>query len=186
MRLNIFTVIILLIIIGFIVTLVFIGCKKQDSDTDCIDGGVKKYNSGKDAPKSIVSTEIVSFNCEFSLITVILDEESELDGRFYSLSAVLENGNVRCKIQWYKRIGGSEEKEFTKDVSFMTNLQKIISSYNLAQYNGYISKVSGLPDMYGVSLNVKYTSGESIYTYNNQDCFIPIDALKSFVELFDS
>lgn len=67
----------------------------------------------------------------------------------------------------------------------MTSLQELVSKYNFAQYNGYISKVSGLPDMYGAKLDINYASGESIYAYNNQDCFIPFEAIEELIELFN-
>ena len=34
---------------------------------ECVDGGVRRYNSGEDAPKVINSTEITEFRCTFSL-----------------------------------------------------------------------------------------------------------------------
>ena len=67
----------------------------------------------------------------------------------------------------------------------MTNLQEIVSKYNFAQYNGYISKVSGLPDMYGAKIDIKYASGESIYAYDNQDWFIPFEAIEELVRIFE-
>lgn len=76
-----------------------------------------------------------------------------MSGRNYKLSAVLEDGAVKSKIKWRDRAGAGEEHNFTADTSFMTSLQELVSKYNFAQYNGYISKVSGLPDMYGAKLD---------------------------------
>ena len=161
------------------------GCGWSRRNTDDIDGGVKTYNSGADSPKVIESTEIVSFKCEFSLLAAVLEEESELNGRIYTLDAELDDGTVKCKIGFYGRESSSVPKEFTADASFMTSLQEIVSKYDFAQHNGYISKVSGLPHMYGAKLDIKYASGESIYAYDNQDCFLPFDAMKELVELFN-
>ena len=176
------------ILIGMILllTMEFSGYKLAVLETDDIDGGVKTYNSGEDSPKVIESTEIVSFECEFSLIAAVFEEESELSGRIYKLSAVLEDVTVKSKIKWRDRAGAGEEHDFTTDASFMTNLQEIVSKYNFVQYNGYISKVSGLPHMYGAKLDIKYASGESIYAHDNQDCFISLDAMNELVELFSS
>ena len=66
----------------------------------------------------------------------------------------------------------------------MMRLWKIVSKYDFAQHNGYVSKVSGLPHMYGAKLDIRYASGESIYAYDNQDCFIPLEAMRELVELF--
>ncbi len=167
-------------------TIGFSGCRLPVRETDDIDGGVKTYNSGENSPKVIESTEIISFEFEVSLYNIVLEEESELVGRNYKLNAVLEDGAVKSKIKWRDRAGDGEEHDFTTDASFMTNLQEIVSKYNFAQYNGYISKVSGLPDMYGAKIDINYESGESIYAYNNQDCFIPFEAIEELVEIFNS
>ena len=161
------------------------GCGMFRRNTDHIDGGVKTYNSGEDSPKVIESTEIISFDFEVSLYTIVLEEESELIGRNYKLSAVLEDGAVKSKIKWRDRAGGGEEHDFSADASFMTSLQEIVSKYNFAKYNGYVSKVSGLPDMYGAKIDINYASGENIYAYNNQDEFVPFEAIGELVELFE-
>ncbi len=175
---RIITSIILLMTIGFS------GCGLPARETDDIDGGVKTYNNGEDSPKVIESTEIVSFKCEFSLLAAVLEEESELNGRIYTLDAELDDGTVKCKIDCYGRESSSVAKEITADASFMTSLQEIVSKYDFAQHNGYISKVSGLPHMYGAKLDIKYSSGESIYAYDNQDCFLQFDAMKELVKIF--
>ena len=174
----------ILISLFLLMTMGFAGCMTTIPETAEDDGGVKKYNSGEDYPKTIDSTEITSFVCEFSLIAAALEEESELDGRVYSLNAVLKNEAVECVIEWYNRFGENEKHEFTSDLSFMASLQKIISEYNFASLNGYSCRVSGLPDMYGAKLDILYESGESIYAYDNQDCFISFEAMKSLIELF--
>ena len=61
----------------------------------------------------------------------------------------------------------------------------IVSKYDFAQYNGYSSRVSGLPAMYGAKLDIRYKSDESIYAYDNQNCFISLDAIKEMVSLFN-
>ena len=167
-----------------LMTMGFSGCGLFRRNTDNIDGGVKTYNSGEDSPKVIESTEIISFEFEVSLYNIVV-EESELVGRNYKLSAVLEDGAVKSKIKWRDRVGAGEEGDFTADISFMTSLQELVSKYNFAQYNGYISKVSGLPDMYGAKIDIAYASGESIYAHNNQDCFIPFEAIEELIELFN-
>ena len=176
---RIITSIILLMTMGFC------GCGLFRRNTDNIDGGVKTYNSGENSPKVVDSTKIISFEFEVSLYNIVVEEESELVGRNYKLNAVLEDGAVKSEIKWRDRAGAGEEHDFTADASFMTSLQKIVSKYDFAQHNGYISKVSGLPHMYGAKLDIKYTSGESIYAYDNQDCFMSIDAINELVEIFN-
>jgi len=160
-------------------------CNSYDSEPEA-DGGIQKYNSGEDSPKVIESTEITGFKCVFSLIAAALDEESELAGRVYELNAVIENDVAKCKIEWYSRSDSGEDREFTADASFMTKLQGIVSKYNFAQHNGYSSTVSGLPAMYGAKLDINYASGESIYAYDNQNQFLPFEAIVELVDLFNS
>ena len=90
-------------------TMGFCGCGLFRRNTDNIDGGVKTYNSGEDSPKVIESTEIISFEFEVSLYNIVVEEESELVGRNYKLSAVLEDGAVKSKIKWRDRAGAGED-----------------------------------------------------------------------------
>ena len=51
------------------VPLLIFGCAKASHDTDDIDGGVQHFvDTG--APKTISSTKIISFHCEFSTTLV--------------------------------------------------------------------------------------------------------------------
>lgn len=98
----------------------------------------------------------------------------------------MDKGNVKCKVDWYGRESSSVPREFTADIAFMKKLQVIVEKYDFAQHNGYKCVVSGLPHMYGAKIDIKYGSGESIYAYDNQHCFISLDAIKELVELFCS
>lgn len=177
---RIITSIILLMTMGFC------GCGLSRRNTDHIDGGVKTYNSGEDSPKVIESTEIISFEFEVSLYNIVVEEESELAGKVYKLSAVLEDDTVKAKFDWHDRAGNGDKYEFQTDSSFMTKLQKIVSKYDLAKHNGYTRHVSGLPDMYGEQIDIKYASGESIYAHDNQDGFLQMEAMVELIELFSS
>ena len=103
----------------------------------------------------------------------------------YKLSAVMGDNIVRAKIDWRGRDGSGDKSEFETDSSFMAKLQEIVKKYDLAKHNGYTHHVSGLPDMYGAKVDIKYASGESIYAYDNQDCFIPFEAIEELIELFN-
>lgn len=162
----------------------FSGCNPPSADD--IAGGVVTYDSGEDSPKVIESAEIISFDCEFSFISTVFDEESELEGKVYKMSAILENNTVKAKIDWRDRTGAGDKFEFETDISFMTKLEDIVSEYNLAQHNGYSHRVSGLPDMYGERIDIKYASGESIYASDNQSGFISMDAMVELIELFST
>ena len=173
---RIITSIILLMAMGFS------GCKMYS--TDDIDGGVVTRNSGEDSPKVIESTDIISFNCELSFIATVFDEENELEGKVYKMSAAVEDGTVKAKIDWHDRSGNGDKAEFEADVSFMSKLQEIVSKYDLAKHNGYTHHVSGLPDMYGDYIDIKYASGESIYASDNQSGFLKAEAAMELINLF--
>jgi len=175
---RIITSIILLMSIGFS------GCGFPRRNTDNIDGGVVTRNSGEDSPKVIESKDIISFNSEFSFISTVFDEESELEGKVYKMSAVLADNTVKGKINWRGRNGTGDIAEFETDSSFMAKLQEIVSKYDLAKHNGYIHHVSGLPDMYGEHIDIKYASGESIYAHDNQDGFLPMNAMMELIDVF--
>ena len=169
-----------------LMTMGFSGCGLPRRNTDDIDGGVVTRNSGDDSPKVIESTEIISYDSEFSFISSFFDEESELAGKVYKLSAVMEDDTVKVKFDWHDRAGNGDKYEFQTDSSFMTKLQKIVSKYDLAKHNGYTHHVSGLPDMYGEQIDIKYASGESIYAHDNQDGFLQMEAMVELIELFSS
>ncbi|MBO4951156.1 MAG: hypothetical protein J6E38_09125, partial [Clostridia bacterium] len=110
-----------------LMTMGFSGCGLPRRNTDDIDGGVVTRNSGDDSPKVIESTEIISYGSEFSFISSFFDEESELAGKVYKLSAVLEDDTVKAKFDWHDRAGNGDKYEFQTDSSFMTKLQDVVS-----------------------------------------------------------
>lgn len=153
------------------------GCAGKTADTDVIDGGVV-HNDNVDAPKTIVSKEIVSFSCEFSTLTLM--EETELENDVFCLEAALSDGVVTgtCSSREIQK------QTFEADASFMKRLQEIAEEYDFAQYNGMQYRVSGLPDQFGAKLNILYESGEQIYASNNQDCFLTLAAMEELFSLF--
>ena len=154
------------------------GCARPSRDTDDIDGGVQ-HSVDTNAPKTITSTQIISFHCEFSTTDLMMDS-SPIAGRYHTLHA--ESGGANYEA----RGGGTvyDERKFTPDKAFFDRLQQIVAKYDLAQYNGKSYTVSGLPPDYGAKLNIRYASGESIYASNNQSCFLPVEAMEDLVNLF--
>lgn len=155
--------------------------KRQEQKNDEVDGGVvKRYWA--DMPKLIESSKIVTFHCVISLLAVC--ETDGLGHRVYKLDASLNDGTVLVKYNWYDRQGGSDKAEYHADADFMMRLQEIVSEYDFAGYNGYYHTVSGLPAMYGESLDIVYDSGERIYVHDNQSGFLPFEAEKALILLF--
>ena len=66
----------------------------------------------------------------------------------------------------------------------MYRLQEVVEKYDFAQYNGTSITVSGLPEMYGISIQIVYASGERINISNNQECFLPLEAMEELEMLF--
>lgn len=158
------------------------GKHSPDYDTDSIDGGVVKRNDGADYPKTVVSKEITSFDGTFSLIAYA--DETRLERGVYTLVAILEDGMVKGSYKCSIRDGRSQSFEFESDLSFMDKLYEIVAKYDFARYNGCTHTVSGLPHMYGACLDIQFVSGESIYSKDNQDNFLPIEAIDELEALF--
>ena len=160
------------------VPLLISGCTRPTYDTDDIDGGVQHFED-TGAPKTIYSTKIISFHCEFSTTDLMMDS-SPIAGRYHTLHAESSGANYEA------RGGGTvyDEREFKPDEAFFDALQKIVAKYDFAQYNGQYYSVSGLPPDHGAKLDIQYDSGESIQCSNNQSCFIPLEAMEELVSLF--
>ena len=155
-------------------------CNPPHSEDDGpIDGGATD-NSDLKAPKSIESTQIISFDCRFS--TMDTDETEKPGNHIYQLHAKLENGAVQGI---YQVRDTGETHSFRVSQKFLGEVQILVAIYSLAQYNGHNYTVAGLPDEYGAQLDVRYASRESIYANDNQDNFLPLEAMKELLNLFE-
>lgn len=154
--------------------------KKMDMND--ADGGIVK-TVNVNAPKIIKSTQIVIFECKFSTLA-FLDLDADIGNRVYILEARLENEFVNGRYRHRSRYENNVDVKFKAEQSFMECLQRIIEEHNLAKNNGVCVEVKGLPDMYGAKLRVDYESGERIYTSNNQDNFLSVNAIKAMLRLF--
>ena len=147
-------------------------------DTEYIDGGQTHYVN-KNAPKVVESEEITCFFCEFSTTDIPMNE-SPVAGRYYTLSATENEGSFEA------RAGGNvyEKRSFLPDAAFFAQLQQIVATYNLAQYNGEFYTVAGLPPDLGAKLSIRYASSEQICARNNQSSFLPLEAMEALISLF--
>lgn len=159
--------------------LVLTGCGKMPVPP-CEEDGGKNHYTDTEAPKVIESTQIVSFSCTFSTMD-IAEEGSPVAGKIFTLTVESGNGGyaVRSRESVYL------DRSFTTDPAFFEVLQQIVSKYNLAQYNGTVCSVAGLPPDYGAELTILYASGERIHTFDNESCFLPIQAIEELAELFE-
>lgn len=148
-------------------------------DDGPIDGGATD-NSDLNAPKSVESTQIISFDCRFSTMDIV--DPGKLGNHIYQLHAKLENGAVKGM---YQVRDTGEARIFRVSQKFLEEVQVLVAFYSLAQYNGHGYTVAGLPDEYGAKIDVRYASRESIYAYDNQDNFLPLEAMNELVNLFE-
>lgn len=152
-------------------------CRKKTSPGPEIDGGVRR-SIDENAPKVIKSTQITSFYCKFST-TDRLRGDSPIAGHLITLQA--EEGAGSFALRGYTETSGS----FIPDAAFFRQLQKTVAQYDFAQYNGQHYTVSGLPPDYGMTLEIRYASGETIRSSDNQSCFLPLEAMEALVALFE-
>ena len=154
-------------------------CHPSHSEDDGpMDGGVTD-NSDRNAPKSMESTQIISFDCRLS--TMDIAEPGELGNHVYQLHAKWENGAVQGM---YRVRDTGETHSFRVSQTFLDEVQILVARYSLAQYNGHNCTVAGLPDEYGAKLDVRYASRESIYASDNQDNFLSLEVMKELFNLF--
>ncbi len=153
--------------------------RPPETEGQPIDGGVIS-TSNDNAPKTVESTKITFFYCEASLLAVDLPEDSPLKQQVYAFTAEWDGGDVVCTC----RTSEQGENIFTADPAFLTTLNSLVTAYNLAQYNGISLETQGLPDNYGMYLDIRYASGESIYARDNEELLLPLDAVEHMAELF--
>ena len=137
----------------------FGGCSRP-SDTDCMDGGVTRRHS-YDAPKVILSTEIVALDTNFFLY-----EEDGSGGTRWSFSVRRDGGDFLLSVK--KRGRDAVETVVSKD--FLKEVHAVILKHDLPRQNGFDEVTSGLPFEYApCSLSVDYASGERLYFHKDGD-----------------
>ncbi len=148
-------------------------------DEPIAPGGSYDY-SDPNAPKTIESTELTSFECEISLLSIVLPENGVLTNQHYAFTARLEGGEVAC-IRYTDWRG---KESFTMTPAFMGELQKLIVQHKIAGLNGIDTVTYGLPDEFGARISAAYASGESIYAYATNDMFLPLAFVEDLGRLF--
>lgn len=160
------------------------GCSGSSNPVQVAETDEDGYNSDRtdpDAPKTISSTEMVSFDCCFSTLSLL--ECEELGNSVYILKAELKGETVNCR---YHSSADDVDVSFETDASFLQKLQGAVSEYDLAQYNGIYSETKGLPEMYGADLRIVYASGERISAYSNDDNYLPLATMSTLNSLFEA
>lgn len=166
--------------------LLLVGCgarigkgAEPDGPTPEVDGGVTD-RSDPDAPKALPSSPIASFDCRFS--TTLAVEPGALGNHIYKLAAKLDGGAVKGSYQMQDK---EAARVFNADHSFLDDVYELLERYDVAQLNGHDVEVHGLPDEFGVELDVVFWSGEHLTVYDNRDNVLPYHFLNETVKLFE-
>ena len=154
-----------------------------EGPSDEIDGGTR-IRWDKDAPKEILSKELLRFSCRFSSVSLADGEFGLVQGVYY-FSASKGPEGVCCTVGCNNPLAVAEgERREIRSENFLQSLDELLKKYSAAQYNGHYYKVSGLPDFYGAKLDCEYASGETLYCYNNQDPFLPPEMIAELCRLY--
>ncbi|MDD4797204.1 MAG: hypothetical protein PHO66_05505 [Eubacteriales bacterium] len=135
--------------------------------------GGRRDRTNPDAPKTIVSKDLLSFVYEGAL--------SGYDGCHFSLAR--HDDGALC-TGWGQRDGVVFNLEFMAALSSLDALQAVIDEYGLANVNGINIQVNGLPPYLGDFLVARYASGEEIFATNNQSPLIRQDARLALFRFF--
>ena len=148
-----------------------------------IDGGTR-ISHDDNAPKEIISRELIRFSCRFSAVS-LYENESGLKHGVYKFTASKGTDGVCAKFECTNpKVSADGEHKEIRSEELLYKLDAALRKYNVAQYNGQYYKVSGLPGFYGATVDAEYASGETLYCYNNQDPFLPTELVQELCEIF--
>lgn len=137
------------------------GCRHAEDDAK-VNGGVTRRSS-YDAPKVILSTEIIALETKFFLLE--WEEGGYSDGGSYWFFGVRREGEgflLTAKSR------GLAPRTTVVDSTFLRNVHAIILKHDLPRLNGFDEVTSGLaPQCAPCSLAVDYASGERLYFQKN-------------------
>lgn len=177
-----------IVIAVFVYFLVFSGVvpkhtqKPQDEIPEEILDGYRNDSSNEKAQKHVKSSLIENFSLEFSTLSYA-DEEYFGTG-IYSLEAKRNDTKAFVRYEFIPYDGENQAWELEADHDFLKELDEIVKRYDLPSFNGKNVFVSGLDAMYGDRIDILYQSGEAIYASDNQDGFVPYEALCEIHGLF--
>lgn len=155
----------LAIIIIFVLSIILMSCK-ADSGREGT-GGSYDYSNPK-APKTIVSTEITSF--EYTFVTDVLNQwySRNIPYRRCTFSLVREEDGARCIGSGYSDSDASFDFAFLAPLAALDDLQALVHEHNLAQVNGINKGAIAIPEEFlATRLKVRYASGETISASDN-------------------
>lgn len=138
-------------------------------------GGTDK-SIDADAPKEIISDEIVQFSFSGVMENIFLTAFAVPAGE--GSFVFLEKNGFDSREKPERRWALVRERVFPA-------LAALTKELNLAAYNGYRSFTHGLPRNFGGTVSIKYASGENIYFSNNQSRVFSVEQGRRVVEFFE-
>ncbi len=142
-----------------------------------------------DAPKTIRSEEMTLFDVSTALghnFTPNRPREEEEIHRFSAFAARCGEGVfLFLETETFPRRQGSKDRGWTyvREDRF-PELTALVREYDLAAKNGFHSTTHGLPENFGGSVEIGFSSGEEISFSNNQTPVLSREAALKIIELF--
>ena len=142
-------------------------------DEEVIDGGVVRDEHLDGYKETIDSNNIVYFHYihpdyEFEATK----EDNKISVKASGGNSVVRDG-TRFKLEYV-----------SKETNLLEALNRTIKKHDVADDNGTIYEVAGLPEGLGDSIEVVYESNEKIYKSSNQNWIIPEEASEEFYKAF--
>ena len=156
----------------------FIRKAQADSSKVKMPGGRGEY-ADPNAALTIISKDIVNFECKFDCSNFYLSDENRNYPYFYCIFSLERRGDsALCKTQTVSNL------DFETPLSALDDLQAIIDKYGLVKHNGIFNHTGGLPEGYGVFFSVEYASGEKLSFEDNQHVMIGDKATLALHDFF--
>ena len=144
----------------------------------------------KSAPTEIESEDMVSFFAECSFRVCSFSDEISEDERITFISASAEKAAKGTLLVLDKSIGYGSERSRPQCVlikeDIFPRLVQLVREQQLAKGNGYHSNTAGLPENFGGSVDIRFSSGERIDCSNNQCPIFGIDTAIAIAKVFDT
>lgn len=165
--------------------LITTGCGDKKTDDPWIDPPGSSYDyTDPDAPKTIESKEIISFEYEFPAADLNEQKDRDIPYEICTFTLTRETDNAICAGHSSGYADEVFDFEFSVPLSTLDDLQVIVDRHDLAQVNGIDKGIQGIPPFYATHLSVKYASGESIYASDNSAHVLPLDATAELYDFF--
>lgn len=154
-------------------------------DDPPVCGGVTE-TIDSNAPHEISSSDISHFEVETSFSSAINQPGYEY---IYVYAEKTEGGILSgvsfltSESYWSGNNTRTTDTEFITCTDIMHDLDLAVKKYDFASDNGYSHYVAGLPENFGGSVNIKYSSGERISFSDNQTPVISDEAAEEIIKI---